>query len=195
MRTVSGPSGVGKDTVVRELVRRHARFMTCVSETTRSQREGETDGVDYIFVDDERFDDDVKNGRMLEWQEVHGHRYGTPVSELRRVWLTGFGNVATLVLDPSGAKVLRMSEPHVMSVFLVPPSVEELERRLVARGTESVEEVGRRMADAREWMRDVEWYDRRVTNDDVVRCADEIARACAEWVSRVREPSHGVLDV
>ncbi len=143
-----------------------------VSATTRSPREGEVDGVSYHFLDDAEFDRRLANGEFLEWAWVHGHRYGTLVSEVERVLSTGESVV--LEIDVQGGLSVRAVMPDAVLVFVEPPSMEELERRLRGRGTEDEKSVELRLANARTEMGHADEYDVRIVNDDLERACDEL---------------------
>ncbi|CAL9370907.1 MULTISPECIES: guanylate kinase [Streptomyces] len=147
LTVLSGPSGVGKSTVVAHLRKVHPEIWLSVSATTRRPRPGEQHGVQYFFVDDEEFDKLVANGELLEWAEFAGNRYGTP----RRAVLERLeaGEPVLLEIDLQGARLVRGSMPEAQLVFLAPPSWDELVRRLTGRGTESPEVIERRLAAAR----------------------------------------------
>jgi guanylate kinase len=172
LTVLSGPSGVGKDSVI-EMVRARSPWVwLSVSVTTRPQRDNETDGVHYHFIDRAEFDRMIRDGALLEWAEFAGYRYGTPrgpvVSRLRR------GEPVLLKIDLQGARQVRAAMPDARLVFLAPPSWEELERRLVGRGTDDPETVRRRLAHAREEMAAEPEFDVTIVNDSVVRAADQL---------------------
>lgn len=169
---ISGPSGVGKGTVVRRLAERGVDLRHSVSVTTRAPRPGEVDGVHYHFVDDGTFDAMVANGELLEWAHVHGRRYGTP-----RAWVDAQLAAAidvVLEIDVQGAQQVRDRRPDALLVFLSPPSKEELARRLAGRGTETAEQLAVRQADADREIAAAAAFDHVLVNDDLDRCVDEV---------------------
>ena len=165
---------MGKGTVVRKLLERHPDVWISVSATTRSPREGEIDGLDYFFVDDEEFDRMVADEELLEWAAVHGtrYRYGTPRKPVLEQLSTGVPVI--LEIDLAGARQIRETMPKATFVFLAPPSWEVLEQRLEGRGTEGDGERQRRLETAQEEMAAQGEFDAVVVNDDVDDAADEI---------------------
>jgi guanylate kinase len=171
---ISGPSGVGKGTVIRALRRSRPDLLLSVSATTRTRRPGEEDGVHYHFLDDAAFDELVAADGLLEWAEFAGHRYGTPAAPVREA-LAG-GRDVLLEIEVQGARQIRERIPESVSVFLAPPSLEELAERLRGRGTESEAAIGARLDQARAELAEAGAFDHLVLNDDVTRAAAEIAR-------------------
>lgn len=171
---LAGPTAVGKGTVVARLRDQHPEVWASVSATTRAPRPGEVDGTHYRFVSPEEFTRLVEAGEMLEWAVVHGdHRYGTPRGPVLEALEEG--RPVLLEIDLAGARQVRRTMPGARFVFLAPPSWEELERRLVGRGTETAEQRSRRLQTARVELAAEPEFDVTVVNDDVQRAADEIA--------------------
>lgn len=171
---IAGPSGVGKGSIVAELLARDPeRLSLSVSATTRSPRPREVDGVHYRFVDDAEFDRMIAAGELLEWAEIVGHRSGTPrrpVEELREA-----GRDVILEIDVQGARQVRELVDDAVLIFVAPPSLEELERRLRSRGTESEERIALRLATAARELEQRPSFDHVVVNDDLVTAASEVA--------------------
>jgi len=170
---VSGPSGVGKGTLVARLRERRPGLGLTVSATTRPPRTGEADGVSYYFLDDAEFARRVESGEFLEWARVHGHRYGTLRSEAERLMARGVSVV--LEIDVQGGLNVRTVYPEVVLVFIEPPSMGELERRLRGRGTEDESSIELRLANASHEMDLASLYDVRIVNDDLERATEELA--------------------
>jgi guanylate kinase len=164
---MTAPSGTGKTTVVRRLLDLEPRLRFSVSHTTRPRREGEVDGEDYWFVDDETFDRMEAEDAFYERARVHAHRYGTSKAEVARLFGAGFD--ALLDIDPQGGVQVMEKCPEAVTVFMVPPSMDELERRLRGRGTDSEDQVRLRLRNAREELRVAPRYGYLVVNDDVER--------------------------
>jgi len=169
---LAGPSGAGKTTLARRLVRGSADFCFSVSATTRPPRPGERDGRDYHFVDRAGFEAMVAAGRLAEWAEVHGQLYGTPCDELE-AGRRGRCHVV-LDIDVQGARQIRASVPDALLVFVLPPSVGSLLKRLTGRGTEADEEVARRLRTALDELRAASEFDHVVVNEDLDACVEEI---------------------
>jgi guanylate kinase len=159
--------------VAADIRRRYPTIWLSVSVTTRPPRPGEEDGVHYHFVDEPRFDHLVESGQLLEWAVVHGrHRYGTPRRPVDEVLAEG--RPALLEIDLQGARQVRESMSDAFFVFLKPPSLDELVRRLVGRGTESSEERERRLRTAEVEMAAESEFDVTIVNDNVRRATDEL---------------------
>ncbi|MFN2568610.1 MAG: guanylate kinase [Candidatus Dormibacteria bacterium] len=179
---LSGPSGVGKDTVLRRAMDMEPGLRYSVSFTTRPPREGEVDGTSYSFVDESAFQAMAEGGELLEWAQVHGHLYGTSLA--RVAGAVDRGEAIALKIDVQGAAQVRSrlaagELPRRFAgaglfVFLLPPTTEELQRRLLARDSDDVEAVDRRLGRATAELAEAGRYDHRIVNDDVDRAAREL---------------------
>ena len=173
LTVLSGPTAVGKGTVVTRLAADHPEIFVSVSATTRPPRRGEVDGVHYLFVTEEEFDALVAGGALLEWAVVHGvHRYGTPRAPV--VAAVRAHRPALLEIDLQGARQVREAWPEARFVFLAPPTWEELVRRLVGRGTESEAQRERRLQTAREELASASEFDHVIVNGEVGQAVGEL---------------------
>lgn len=185
---LSSPSGAGKSTIARKLLEAEAgRLEMSVSATTRPMRPGEVDGRDYHFVDLERFRAMVADHAFLEWAHVFDHRYGTPRAPVEE--MLGEGRDVLFDIDWQGAQQLfQIAGGDVVRVFILPPSMEELHKRLIARNTDSAEVIERRMARAANEVSHWDGYDYVLVNDDVETCYRQVQTIlAAERVRRSRQ--------
>ncbi|MBR1760077.1 MAG: guanylate kinase [Schwartzia sp.] len=162
---VSGPSGTGKGTVCGEFLHVHEEISYSISATTRSPREGEQDGVNYYFLSRDEFERMIEKGELLEWAEVYGNYYGTPLKKIEEQ--LGAGRDILLEIDTQGALDVQKKFPDGIYVFILPPSIEELERRLRGRGTDSEAVVTQRLAAAASEIAVAKEYAYTIVNDKV----------------------------
>lgn len=171
---ITGPSGVGKGTLIKLLLERVPGLQLAVSATTRAPRDGEVNGRDYHFLSPSDFDRRVRAGEFVEHAEYAGSRYGTLISELERP-----ARGIVLEIDLQGARQVRERLPEAVQVFIEPPSFEDLRARLAARGADRPEQIERRLAAAGEELAAAGEFDHRVVNDDLQRGVQELERLVA----------------
>lgn len=187
MFILSSPSGAGKTTVARRLLEHDAEIRMSVSATTRPMRPGEVDGKDYIFTDLAEFDRMVEDSEFMEWAEVFGNCYGTPKAQIKAGLREGQDFLFDI--DWQGTQQLyQKAAVDVVRVFLLPPSLEELHRRLTSRGTDSAEVIAGRMARAQAEISHWDSYDYVVVNDDIDTCFAKVQQIlAAERMRRARQ--------
>ena len=166
----SGPSGSGKGTVLKEALKKSDNLQISVSVTTRAPREGEVDGVDYIFYSNEQFKELVSNNGFLEWACFCENYYGTPRARIEA--LLDEGKDVVLEIEVQGAMKIRDKCPEAVLIFNLPPSQEELEKRLIGRNTDSTEVIEKRLKTAIWEIEQAKYYDYVVVNDEVKKAAD-----------------------
>lgn len=169
---LSGPSGAGKSTVVGKATDRRDDCCFSVSVTTRKPRPGEVDGREYFFVDPDQFKVMIENGELLEHAEYVANSYGTPKAYVEK--MLSEGKNVILDIEVQGARQVKEKMPEAIMVFVVPPSLEELEKRLVNRGTETARAIEARLIRARQEYEEADFYDYLIVNDDADAAADEL---------------------
>ena len=169
---ITGPSGVGKGTVVKELLDRNKDIWLSISATTRNPRVGEKDGLNYYFISEERFKDMIDKKEFLEWAQFAGNYYGTPLSSVNEKIEKGF--IVLLEIEVEGAKQIKEKFPESLSIFLLPPSKEELEKRIRNRGTEKEEAIDRRLSRANYEIASSDQFDFVLTNHYVDETVKEV---------------------
>lgn len=179
---LSAPSGGGKTTIARRILDQRGDVGYSVSCTTRAPRPGETDGVDYHFLSRAEFDARVAAGEFAEWAEVHGNRYGTLKAAIESV--TSGGRHVMMDIDVQGARQVTRAFPDALTIFVVPPSIEILVERLLARRSEKPETLDLRLRNARSELRDAERYQHIVVNDDLDGAVRQVDRIITDEVGR-----------
>ncbi|MCF6462706.1 guanylate kinase [Clostridium sp. Cult1] len=168
---ISGPSGCGKGTICKKILERNEKLVFSVSATTRAPRRGEIDGVNYFFIDEEKFSKMVENDEFLEYANVHGNLYGTPknfvLEQIER------GEIVILEIDVQGALQVKESYPEGVFIFLLPPSMSELKNRIKKRGTETDKDIDIRLKNAFEELKFIDEYDYIVINDEVMEAVEK----------------------
>lgn len=170
---ISGPSGVGKDTIVKELINKNNSFELSISMTSRTIRDGEKDGVNYYFKTKEEFEIEIEKGNLLEWAKYNENYYGTPKSEVKN--RINNGKNVILVIEVDGALQVKniMKEDSIL-IFLLPPSMEELKNRLLKRNTDSIESINNRLKIAEKEIEISKKYDYRIVNEDINKTVNKI---------------------
>ncbi|NJR48573.1 MAG: guanylate kinase [Leptolyngbyaceae cyanobacterium CSU_1_3] len=169
---LTGPSGVGKGTLLRSLLQRHSNLYVSISVTTRAPRPGEIDGQDYYFVTRLQFERMVAQGELLEWAEFAGNCYGTPRRAVEKK--VQEGKWVILEIELEGARQVRRTFPSALRVFILPPSMSELENRIRTRGQDSEESIDRRLNRAREEVSAAHEFDIQIVNDDLREALSKI---------------------
>ena len=199
---ISGFSGAGKGTLMKALLAAHPdRYALSVSATTRDPRPGEKDGVDYFFVTDEMFDSMIQKDDFLEYAKYVSHSYGTPRSYVEEKLSEGKNVI--LEIEIQGAMKIKEKIPEAVLIFVTPPSVDELRRRLEGRGTETQQVIESRRRRAAEEAEGMEDYDYLLVNDDLEECVNELHRIISsercktqrntEFINRIQEESRGLM--
>ncbi len=178
----SAPSGAGKSTIINWLLKEIPTLEFSISATSRSPRGKEKDGVEYYFLSEEEFKKRVDNGDFLEWEEVYsGSCYGTLNSELYRIW--DKGHIVVFDIDVQGAlNIKKILGEKALSIFIMPPSIEELQRRLVGRATDTPEAIEKRIAKAKEEISFQPYFDATIVNDDLATALKEIQKIVSDFI-------------
>ena len=162
---ITGPSGVGKGTVVNSLLQAHPQLKLSISATTRPPRAGEVDGVNYFFLSKKDFETAILNGELLEWAEYAGNYYGTPKAQVLEQ--IAAGNYIILEIELEGARSVAKIFPEARRIFILPPSIDELAERIKSRGTNSAESIARRLEIAKQEIAASNEFDFQIVNDDL----------------------------
>ena len=199
---VSGFSGAGKGTLMKELLKRYDNYALSVSATTRQPREGEKDGEDYFFVNREYFQQMIEEGRLVEYAQYVNHYYGTPRDYVEKKMAEGKDVI--LEIEIQGALKVKKRFPDALLIFVTPPSAGELRRRLVGRGTETIEVINARLRRAAEEASGMEAYDYLLINDEIDACVEQMhqlitlqhSKTCyhLDFLSRMREERYHLDD-
>lgn len=170
---VSAPSGCGKDTIIQKVIERmNGNAMLSVSMTTRAMREGEAEGVNYYYVSHEQFHENIKNGAMLEYAVYGNNYYGTPIAPVNKA--LDEGKAVILIIEVKGGENVKKIFPDAKKIFIVPPSLEVLEKRLRGRGTDSEDAIAARLEIAMVELRRANEYDYIIENDDLEKAVDDV---------------------
>jgi guanylate kinase len=172
---ITGPSGVGKGTLVRSLIARHPKLYLSISATTRQPRPGEIDGKDYYFVSKQQFENAIEQGELLEWAEYAGNYYGTPKTSVEKQ--INRGKWVLLEIELIGARIVKKIFPDALLIFILPPSLEELGRRLRGRGKDSQEAIFRRLERAKAEIEAKDEFNIQIVNDDLETAIADIEKA------------------
>jgi guanylate kinase len=174
---ISGPSGVGKSSIIKELLKKKPDLILSVSYTTRPPRPGEKDGIDYFFVSRPVFNEMVSRGAFMEWANVHGHSYGTSMDWIHSKEREGFSII--LDIDVQGVTQAKEKDSKGCFIFILPPDLDALSERLRGRGTEDQEQLNLRLENAKRELMSWKMYDYLVINDSLDRAIDEISTIIA----------------
>jgi guanylate kinase len=170
---ISGPSGCGKSSLLKEVYKQIDNYYFSISTTTREPRDSEKDGVDYLFVTKEEFEKDIKNDYFLEYAKVHNNYYGTSIKPITKA--LNNGKLVIFDIDVQGQRIVKDKLNDITtSVFITTPTLKELEKRLIARGTDNIEIINNRIKNARTEIEEIEQYDYFIVNDDLQKASKEL---------------------
>ena len=172
---ITGPSGVGKGTLIASLLQRHSQLRLSISTTTREPRPGETDGVEYYFLSKRDFETAILNQELLEWAEYAGNYYGTPKTQVLQQIESG--NYVLLEIELEGARAIANIFPDARRIFILPPTIEDLEARIRSRGANSEESIAKRLEIASREIAASDEFDFQIVNDDVQKAIAELENA------------------
>lgn len=180
---LSAPSGSGKTTIMKQVIRDFPQLEFSISATSRPPRGEEKHGVDYYFFSADEFRKAIEQERFAEWEEVYaGTHYGTLKSEMERIWESGKSIIFDIDVK-GGINLKNVFGDRALSIFIMPPSIGELEKRLVGRGTDSPEAISRRIAKAEKEIEDAKFFDVTVVNDDLQRAVEEVKGAIGSFIA------------
>ncbi len=179
---VSSPSGAGKTTIVDAVLKRNKSVSRVITATTRAPRTGEKDGVDYLFWSIKQFEQAIKKGQMLEWAQVHAHYYGIPKKSVDSLMKKGICPI--LVIDVQGARTVKLQYPQAAMVFIVPPSLKELKKRILGRN-DHTQDIEIRLETAKKEMQELDRYDYALLNDHLDEAVEKMAGIIAAEQCRV----------
>ncbi|MGL5347360.1 MAG: guanylate kinase [Peptostreptococcaceae bacterium] len=188
---VSGPSGAGKGTICKELLNRNDQIKLSVSATTRKPRNGEVDGVNYFFLEKDKFTQMIDNGEFLEYAQIYDNFYGTPKAAIMECLEKGQDVI--LEIEMQGAKQIKDVCPDGVFIFVLPPSLEELKNRIVGRGTETKEEIDKRFSCAFEEINRINDYDYFVVNDDLEKSVREVESIISSEKNKVTRYKNNII--
>ncbi|MGX4598746.1 guanylate kinase [Faecalimicrobium sp. JNUCC 81] len=189
---VSGPSGAGKGTICKELLQKNDQIKLSVSATTRKPRNGEVDGVNYFFIEKEKFTDMIGKGEFLEYAQIYDNFYGTPKAAI--IECLEKGQDVVLEIEMQGAKQIKEVYPEGVFIFVLPPSLEELKNRIVGRGTETKEEIDKRFSCAFEEINQIVNYDYFVVNKDVKQSTKEVESIILAEKNKVTRYKNNIIE-
>ena len=189
---VSGPSGAGKGTICKELLKENDQIKLSVSATTRKPRNGEVDGVNYFFITKEKFENMISKSEFLEHAQIYDNFYGTPKAAI--IECLDKGQDVLLEIEMQGAAQIKEVYPEGVFIFVLPPSLQELKNRIVGRGTETQEEIDKRFSCAFEEIKQIENYDYFIVNEDVVKSAKEVESIISSEKNKVNRYKTNIIE-